>query len=163
VRKIVQVFADNGVEFDSDYGVRAKQENYRVLEGEDCFLRLLDEVYYSTHQRGLEVLFICVDDAVSTPEVVAANKRILDGGAPCRYLASVNAKRFDYDLKNYRLIPEKHYKNSLMVIYGDKVATLRGTNDAVLIIKDKEQAEMLRGLFEIIWAQSPAPQKRAKA
>jgi hypothetical protein len=46
-----------------------------------------------------------------------------------------------------------------MVVFGDKVATLRGLNDAVLVITDKDQAGMLRGLFEMIWAQSPALNK----
>jgi hypothetical protein len=43
-----------------------------------------------------------------------------------------------------------------MVVFDDKVAALRGLNAAVLVITDRNQADMLRGLFEMIWAQLPA-------
>jgi hypothetical protein len=49
-----------------------------------------------------------------------------------------------------------------MVVFSTKVATLRGTNDAVLIVNDKEQAEMLRGLFELIWSQAAKPPAKRK-
>ncbi len=46
-----------------------------------------------------------------------------------------------------------------MIVFADQVATLRGVNGTVLVITDKAQADMLRGLFEMIWLQAPAPGK----
>ncbi|MDE1900955.1 MAG: helix-turn-helix transcriptional regulator [Alphaproteobacteria bacterium] len=156
--RILRVFVDNGVEFIGDRGVALLNENYRVLEGQDCYLRLLNEVYQTLlGKKNAEALFICVDDAISSKEVIEANLHIRNAGIKCRYLCSMNAKRFDFDTEDYRTIPEQFYTNSVMVVFGNKVATLRGTNDAVLIVTDKEQADMLRGLFEMIWLQAPKP------
>jgi transcriptional regulator with XRE-family HTH domain len=151
-----------GIEFIGDRGVARVHENYRLIEGPDCYLRLLDEIYHALRgQAGAEVLFICVDDSVSSPEVRDANERIRKAGIRCRYLSSDQARRFDFPRDAYRLIPSRLFKNSVMVVFGDRVATLRGVNGAVLVIADRDQAEMLRGLFEVIWAAAHPPAKAA--
>ncbi len=128
-------------------------------------MRLLDEVYQALHrQPGAEVLFICVDDAVSTPEIVTANGRIRDAGIKCRYLTHEKAARFDFPVRDYRLIPERYYTNSVMVVFADKVATLSDDNSGtVIVVRDTYQANMLRGLFEMIWQQCPSPRPPPKA
>jgi hypothetical protein len=63
-------------------------------------------------------------------------------------------------LREYRLIPEKFYTNSVMVVFEDKVATLSDASNSVIIVRDLDQADMLRGLFEMIWLQSPSPSPR---
>lgn len=156
--KIVQVLSKKGIEFIGDRGVAFRHDDYCVLEGSDCYLQALDDVFQTIHgKHGAEALFICVDDSVSNEEVRVSNKRLHDAGIICRYLCSERAKRFDYPVRDYRAIPEQFYTNSVMIIYGDKVAILRGTNDAVVVVRDSDQANMLRGLFEMIWLQSPMP------
>ncbi len=162
--KIINALRDGGVEFDGERGVKLILEDYRVFGGEDCYLRLLDEVFLDLHARkGAEVLFICVDDAVSSPEIIDANKRIRNAGIKCRYLCSETATKFDYTLEDYRAISKEYFKNSVMVVYDEKVATLRGTNNGVLIVRDKDQAEMLRGLFNIVWSHSKSPKNGVKS
>lgn len=154
---ITSAFAAKGVEF-TERGVAWVDDLVRKLEGENCYLRLIDEVYQELHnQPKAEVLSICTDDAVSPDHVVQAIKRWHDAGIKCRFLTHENSERFDFPLKEYRLIPERFYKNSVMVVYADKVATLSAANDAVIIVRDKDQADMMRGLFEMIWLQSPMP------
>lgn len=159
MEKIVKAFGDFGVEFIGERGVNLMDDNYRILKGSDCYLRLLDEVYHTLRGRNEEALFICVDDAVSTKEVTESNHRIRNAGIKCRYLSSEEATKFDFDLSDYRLIPKEHYKNSVMIVFADKVATLRGTNNGLLIVRDKDQSDMLRGLFEMVWAQSFIPKQ----
>lgn len=159
---IVKTFKAAGVEFNGDRGVNLILEDYRLLEGADFYLKLLDEIYYELRgKKDAEVIFIGVDDSVSSPETIAANKRLLGAGIKCRYLCSEEAKKFDYNIEDYRVVPKERFKNSVMISFGDKVITLRGHKDEALIIRDKEQAEMLQGLFEIIWAQAQRP-KRGK-
>jgi transcriptional regulator with XRE-family HTH domain len=154
---IAQALAQVGVEF-SERGVRWMDDALRVLEGSDAYLRLLDEVYQTLHQQqGAEVLSICTDDAVSPPEVVQAIQRWHDAGIKCRFLTREKATRFDFPLREYRVIPEKYYTNSVMLVYADNVATLSDANDTVIVVRDADQANMLRGLFEMIWQQSPSP------
>jgi len=155
MEKITRVLNDEGIVFIGLSGVDRHSENYRVLEGADCYLRLLGEVKrVMLRHLDSEALFICVDDSVSTDEVRAANFDMRESGIRCRYLSAENAKKFDFDLKDYRVIPKEFYTNSVMIVYANRVATLRGTNDAVLIVIDEDQANMLRGLFELIWLNS---------
>lgn len=161
---IVKAFADAGVEF-IEGGARWIGDTVRVFEGPDAYLRLLDEVYQTLHtQPGAEVLFVCVDDEVSTLEILTANNRIRDAGIRCRYLTREDATRFDFPLRDYRLVPKRYYTNSVMVVYAEKVATLSDDNQGtVIVVRDTHQANMLRGLFEMIWQQCPAPRPPPKS
>jgi transcriptional regulator with XRE-family HTH domain len=159
---ILKTFAVAGVEF-VEGGVRWIGDTIRTFEGSDAYLRLLDEVYQSLHRKpGLEVLSICTDDAVSPPEVVQAIQRWHDAGIKARFLTRENATRFDFPLREYRLIPERYYTNSVMIVFDDKVATLSDANNSVIIVRDTHQANMLRGLFEMIWQQAPSPRPPPK-
>ena len=159
--RIVETLAGSGAEFIGERGV-ALIENYRLIEGADCYLRLLDEIYHNLRTKpGSEVLSICTDDNVSPPEGRQAIQRWHDAGIKCRFLSHEKATRFDFPLEEYRLIPSHFFTNSVMVVFGDRVAALRGLNAAVMVITDRNYADMLRGLFEMIWAQSPAPRKAA--
>lgn len=159
---ITQAFAEAGVEF-IEGGVRWTGDTIRTFEGPDAYLRLLDEVYQTMHrQTHAEVLSICTDDAVSPPEIVQAIQRWHDAGIKCRFLTRENATRFDFPLREYRMIPEKFYTNSVMVVFGERVATLSDANNSVVIVRDIYQANMLRGLFEMIWQQSPVPRPPPK-
>jgi transcriptional regulator with XRE-family HTH domain len=159
--RLVETLAGGGAEFIGERGV-ALIENHRLLEGADCYLRLLDEIYHSLRTKpGSEVLSLCTDDKVSPPEVRQAIQRWHDAGIKCRFLSHEKATRFDFPLQEYRLIPSHYFTNSVMVVFDDKVAALRGLNAAVMVITDRDQADMLRGLFEMIWAQLPPPRKAA--
>jgi len=161
LEKIVTVFKENGVEFEGERGVSLIIDDYRILEGEGCYLKLLDEVYHDLRgNKTAEALFISADDALSPQEVVEANSRIREAGIKCRYLSHEEAKRFDYDLEDYRLVPKKHYKNSVMIIFGEKVATVRAHGKDILVVRDKDQADMLRGLFNMIWEKALKPEKQ---
>jgi len=154
---LAKALAAAGVEF-IEGGVRWIGDTIRTFEGPDAYLQLLDEVYLALHrQPGTEVLSICTDDAVSPPEIVQAIQRWHDAGIRARFLTHENATRFDFPIREYRLIPERYYTNSVMVVFADKVATLSDDNHAVIVVRDVDQANMLRGLFEMIWKQCPSP------
>jgi len=155
---IVKFLEESGVEFIGERGVALRQENYRLLEGHDCYLRLLDEVYQSLRGKpAAEVLSICTDDDLSPPEVVTALQRWHKAGIKCRFLSHEKATRFDFPLEEYRLIPHRFFRVSVMVVFENKVATVRLAGDAILVVNDKDQADMLRGLFNLIWEKSAKP------
>ncbi|MGB9154833.1 MAG: helix-turn-helix transcriptional regulator [Alphaproteobacteria bacterium] len=159
--KITRVLNDEGIVFIGLSGVDRRSDSLRVLEGEDCYLRLLNEVLLTLKGRpGGEVLSICTDDSISPPAVVEAIKQWHDAGIKCRFLSHAKAQKFDFPREEYRLIPSKYFNNSVMVVYANKVATLRSDNKEVVIISDEDQAEMLRGLFNLIWSQSDAPKRK---
>lgn len=156
--RLVAVLTAAGAEFLPDDGVRRRQDGFQQLLGADSWLRLLDDVFHvlqATEQP--EALFICIDDRVSSEAVRLSNFRLREAGVRCRYLCSDSATRFDYPRRDYRCIPAHLFVNSPILIYADKVATLRGSGQAVVIMRDADHAAALRGLFELIWAQSPMP------
>jgi len=145
---IVKFLEESGVEFIGERGVALRQENYR----------LLDEVYQSLRGKpAAEVLSICTDDDLSPPEVVTALQRWHKAGIKCRFLSHEKATRFDFPLEEYRLIPHRFFRVSVMVVFENKVATVRLAGDAILVVNDKDQADMLRGLFNLIWEKSAKP------
>jgi transcriptional regulator with XRE-family HTH domain len=164
IASVSRALADAGVVFNGDTGVNLVGLDLRVLEGKDCYLRLLDDVFHVLKEvKNPEALFVCVDDAASSNEVIESNRKIRDAGIRCRYLASEEVTRFDFDPQDYRLMPKEFYKNSVMVIYENKIATVKGTKESIQIFQDRDAADMLRGLFEIIWTKAPRPRSRGES
>jgi transcriptional regulator with XRE-family HTH domain len=156
IEAIVKAFADNQIEF-TDRGVEWAHPIISTIEGDGCYLKLLDLIYQDLLNKRPtpEVLSICTDDAVSPPPVVQAITRWHDAGFKCRFLTRENATRFDFPRREYRLIPERFFTNSVMVVFDDRVATLSQHVNSVIIVRDANQASMLRGLFDMIWLQYP--------
>jgi transcriptional regulator with XRE-family HTH domain len=154
LKRIEKALSDAGVVFSGDTGLDLRK-SFRLFEGSDCYLRLLNEIYHTLNNApGSEVLSIGTDDSVSPPEVVAAIQRWHDAKLKCRFLSHEKAKRFDFPVHEYRLMPARLFKNSVVIVYADYVATLRGLHDSVLVVQDKDQADMMRGLFEVVWSHS---------
>src|SRR5262245_42895859 len=58
LEQISKAFTEAGVEFNGDRGVTLRDDNYRVMQGSDCWLRTLDDVYYSLRGKSnAEALF----------------------------------------------------------------------------------------------------------
>lgn len=155
-QRMKSAFEERGVEFTPQSGVRLRDDTIVALEGDDCYIRLLDDVYHVMRKHSGEVLFICVDDRISPPEVISANRRIRDAGIRCRYLCEEGAVRFDYPKEDYRLIPSRFFRNAVQVVYADRLATLFGDGTKVLIVRREELADSVRRLFEMIWGTLPS-------
>ena len=148
------------MKFLPDCGVQLDDGLVRVLQGEDSYLRLLDEIYHTMRGRGGDVLFFFVDDRVSSPEVVAANKRLREAGIKCRYLCEEGAPSLDYPARDYRAVPSRFFHNALQIVYGDCVAQLfGGESSKTLILRNEAHAESQRRLFELIWTTHRMPKQ----
>ncbi len=149
---IIRAFSLRGVAFTENEGVQIKSDATISMEGDDCYLRLLNEIYRVMHdKKDEEVLSICTDDSASPPEVVEALGRWHTAGMRCRFITHENASRFDFPLDEYHLLPAKYFVNRVMVIWGDQVATIRRDGKSLVIIRDPDQASMLRRIFDFIW------------
>ena len=159
-QKIRESLERRGVKFLPDCGVQLDDDLVRVLQGEDSYLRLLDEIYHTMRGRGGDVLFFFVDDRVSSPEVVAANKRLREAGIKCRYLCEEGAPSLDYPARDYRAVPSRFFHNALQIVYGDCVAQLfGGESSKTLILRNEAHAELQRRLFELIWTTHRMPKQ----
>jgi transcriptional regulator with XRE-family HTH domain len=161
-RAMIRVLEEGGVEFLDNDGTRRRDDVVRVLEGKNAYLRFLDELYYAVHDTKDEVLFLNVDDSISSPAVVEANLRIRNAGVPCRYLCEENPKRLDFPVEDYRGIPSEFFRNGLQIVYKDSVAMLFNSLPRVLILKNEELADSIRKLFEMVWLTHSLPEPRGQ-
>ncbi len=156
VEALWRVLDGKGVELIGARGVALRDDFLTTIEGDTCYLQFLDLLYQSVRGKEATVLFFCVDDSRSHPEVVEANNR-LRAVARCRYVCEHGAPRLDYPPKDYRAIPSRYFRNGLQVIYLDRVATFANEQHKVLIVRNATLADTQRALFELVWNTYPVP------
>jgi transcriptional regulator with XRE-family HTH domain len=160
--KIIRVFTQRGVEFIENRGVAMSRDIITIFEGDKFYLKFLDHVFTQMNGTNGEVLFINVDDSLSSPETVAANKRMQAAGIPCRYLCRERPTRLDFPKKCYRAIPDEYFRNGVLVVFGDYFATLV-RDQFVQVIRNADTAGGVRALFEVIWGTHKMPQEPKNA
>jgi len=157
--RIREVLERRGVRFLPNCGVQLDDEFVRLFQGDDSYLRLLDEIFHTMRGKPGDVLFFFVDDRQSSPEVVAANKRMREAGIKCRYICEEGAPRLDYPVRDYRAVPARFFHNAVQIVYADCVAQLfGGESTKTLILRNEAHAESQRRLFELIWTTHRMPQ-----
>lgn len=155
------IFAANGVEF-TERGVRWIDDMVKVLEGEDAYLRMLDDVYYATHKTGGEVLWFCSSDRCTLPGEYEAEVRIRDAGVRFRSLVEEGQSTPTWPRKEYRQIPTQYFTHNLQVIYADKVAQILDGGRRVLILHNETFTTTARNVFNLIWSLMKALPKLDK-
>ncbi|QQR68642.1 MAG: helix-turn-helix domain-containing protein [Alphaproteobacteria bacterium] len=159
VEAIYKALEDRNIELLSDCGVRFRNDTVRLIEGSHIFVRVLDDVYLTLKDTQGEVLFSCVVDKISPPEVVENYRRIRRANIKMRSLIDEKDTYLMGNLDEYRCIPSAFFHNNPQVIYGDKVATMiLGNTESAIIIRNRSIAEAHRNLFNLIWPQHKRPE-----
>ncbi len=157
-QKIRETLERRDVRFLPNCGVQLDDGAVRIIQDEDSYLRLLDEIYHTMRGHGGDVLFFFIDDQQSPPDIVTGNKRLRDAGIRCRYLCSEDPARLDFPARDYRAMPARFFHNAVQVVYGNSVAQhFGGESTKVLILRNEAHAESLRRLFEMIWLNGKVP------
>lgn len=151
IADITGAFAGIGVEF-TERGVRWSDDVVKILEGEDAYLRMLDDIYYATHKTGGEVLFFCSDDRSTRKGEYEAEERIRSNGVTFRCLIEEGNDYARWPRKEYRQIPSDYFNHNLQVIYTDKIAQLIDGGKKILIITNPSLATTSRNIFDLIWS-----------
>lgn len=159
---IARVFHERGVEFTDNNGVRMRDDTVTMIEGENSFARLLDDVIHSLANRDdAEALFACVIDGKSPPHVIENYRRLRRTGIAMRSLVKEGDTVLYGQLREYRCLPKQFFHNTASVIYGDKVAnmilTTDGKDHSALVIHNPHVAAAQRNLFNFIWSVCPMP------
>jgi transcriptional regulator with XRE-family HTH domain len=150
-----------GIEF-IDRGVRWKDDTVRVLEGEDAYLDMLDEIYKTLHKTGGEVLWLCSNDQLPLKGEYEAEMRIREAGVRFRSLIEEGKTETMWPRSEYRQIPSRYFHHNLQVIYGKKVAQVLEGGKRILIIDNRELTAAARNLFDLIWSLMKMPLKPEK-
>jgi transcriptional regulator with XRE-family HTH domain len=157
---ITAAFASIGIEF-TERGVRFADDVIKVLEGDDAYLRMLDDITYVTHKSGGEVLFFCADDRSTRPGEQEIEERIRAAGVRFRCLIEAGNDFTRWPRREYRQIPGKYFNHNLQVIYADKVAQMIDGGSKILIIRNASLATTARNIFNLVWSQLPPMPKAA--
>jgi transcriptional regulator with XRE-family HTH domain len=157
--KIIKTFALSGVEF-IEGGARHIPDIVEIIEDKDCYLYLLDDVYYTLKDSQDEVLFWAADESRSTNEVIEKTKFIRKHNIPMRFFICEGDTYCMGNINEYRWLKKDLYVTSdVKVIYANKVAYLINFNDTqkILLLKDANIAKDSRRVFNFIWELSTGP------
>lgn len=156
------VFWEAGVEFLPHGGFRPRADVVALLEGDDCYLTLLDDVYQTLKPGGGggEALYIGADERKSTPAVIESKRRIAAAGIRSRYLIEEGNLYILGPLKNYRWLKKEIFTvNDVTVIYANKTAFVTLSDEAkrIVVLRDKHIAQNQRRVFEYFWRSGVQP------
>jgi len=154
-------FADAGIEF-IDRGVRWKDDTVRLLDGEDAYLDMLEDVYKTLHKKGGEVLWLCSNDQMPLKGEYEAELRIREAGIRFRSLIEESKTETVWPRSEYRQIPSRYFHHNLQVIYANKLAQVLEGGKRILIVDNRELAAAARNLFDLIWSLTKMPPKPEK-
>jgi len=148
----------------SDDGVRMPRTNEIVLEGDDWFCDLLDDVYYTLiDSPGAELLVDMASDLLSPPEVVNRYRKIRNAGIKMRQTVEEGNAYLLGPVNEYRWIPKKHYKNWVTLVYANKVAYSLENETKCKIVIDVDLAERELSRFNLVWGLLPELDVRSTA
>lgn len=157
-----------GIEFHGISGVRLNDQDVELIEGVDCFVRLVDHMYDYMHGSKGEVLFMNSDPARASETEWATSERLASAGVTFRLLVGEGYELFRPPLDNIRCVPKKYFKYNLIAIFKDKVAIsiysrgLENHMGKVSVIKSASLANAMRGTFEFMWDHGLIPSRSGK-
>jgi len=159
---IVSALEQVKVEFLSS-GVRLRSNDLVVLEGQDSYLQLLDDIYKTMKNRNDDVLFLYGDCAALTPEELESELRMKRSGIKWRVLIQEGDTNICYPIEDFRWFPKKFFKRNIQLVYGNKVAMGvdmdRSSHQTtkMIVIESAPLAESTRNLFDFIWDSCRKP------
>lgn len=148
---IHKAFVAEGIAF-TTHGVELRNNSITVIEGDEWFLRLLDDVIFSLEGKpDAELLIECGDERQSPKEVVDRVRQLRDAGIKMRLLVEEGNTHLIGPLNEYRYIPKERFNNYVAFIYGDKFAICTENNTKALVFKDASLATTRRNIFDLLW------------
>jgi transcriptional regulator with XRE-family HTH domain len=148
-----------GIEFIPNCGVRLKRDIFRVLEGPDSYLHLLEDVFMTLKGSGEEVLFFYVDNEKLSQPIIDTDLRMRKNGIHFRFLIDEDKPYCLFPLEEYRCIPHRDFHNNTIVIYADKVGVMIDGHMMCHLTRNLSYANTMRRIFERLWKTHPAPKR----
>lgn len=144
-----------GVGF-KDNGVFVEDRRITVLEGNNCLLRLFDDIGSALQSSG-ELLIDGADERVSPPALVEKVAKLRESGMKMRHMVKHGDRYLRGRPSEYRWIPEKFYVNQAIFIYGTTVAIFSDATQSVLIHRDAVLSDFLRNKYDLLWEMLEQP------
>ncbi|MBN1783475.1 MAG: helix-turn-helix transcriptional regulator [Alphaproteobacteria bacterium] len=160
LKRIASVFWNEGLIFLPEGGFRVENNLVKILEGNDPYSDLLEDIEKTLKEEKGEVLFQGADESRSSESVVQKKRKLYREGIEFKHLIEEKNTYIMGDLEDYRWVkPDVFMNDDVTVIYNDKLAFVfyREGEKKVMIIKDKVVAESHRKFFYKIWKNSEKP------
>lgn len=155
--KINTALLKNNIQVNQD-GYKVLDKQIVTLEGDDWYLKALDDVFV-TLSNGGEFLCMYSDDAVSPPPVNDSIRKIRSlPDVSMRQLVREGDTYLMGDLSEYRYVPSEFFDNNVILIYGQKVLLCLADGTEGLIIKAPALADIFRKDFEYKWKMGEKPE-----
>lgn len=154
---IIRAFAMHDVVFTEEEGVKRRRDTVTILNGDDCYLKTLEHAEMIMQGDVSEILFMYVDNALSSDAVIEVDLRLRKMGCKFRSLIEEGNSYILYPLTEYRCLPRRFFNNEVHVVYKDRVATLINKREQMVIIRNGNIADTMRKSFEFIWAHCSQP------
>ena len=157
IRTLKMTLEAEGIEFLED-GVRLREDGITMITGEDCYLKLLDDVHKTlSRSKNKELLLWAASDKVSPPIVNEKYRAMRKDGIKMRQLVQEGDTFLMGPVDEYRYIPKKHFVNVVKLTYGDKHATINGGETRLIIHRDNKSADSHRAIFNLLWSLLEKP------
>lgn len=158
-RLLLSALEKCGVEI-RDGAVRRLNNRIRILDGDDCYIQLLDDVidHMATQDRK-EVCLFYGSDSLSLPTVIERYRQLKTMGVRIKQLVEEGDRYLSGDLHDYRYVPQAYFINRVAMVYGDKYAyVVKGSTKQVVLTHDAVLADMQRSQFSWLFSISKVPE-----
>jgi transcriptional regulator with XRE-family HTH domain len=153
--KVVTAFERGGVEFTST-GVQLSSTPIYYHEGEDWYLSLLEDAYNTVlDSENPSILIENVDDQRSPSHIVQKLKKIRNSGIELKMTTKEGSTYLLAPSSCYRFIPEKFFKNWVVMLFGDKAAFSIEKESRCVVVQDKDMVTSLINRFNLLWEVLP--------
>ncbi len=139
-------------------GVEIVENRLEVIEGEGCYMKLLDDVLITLKNHpDKELLIMFASDKISPPEVNDKYRILRQIGVQMRQLIRDGDTYIMGQLDEYQCIPKEYFTNIVTVVYADKVAQVNGGETRVTIHIDNDLSRRERLVFQYFWDTGSKP------
>lgn len=157
IEKILRAFELEGIIFTRN-GVELIEDHIEILEGEGCYLRLLDDIYERLKDaRDKEFLVMFAVEKVSPPELDMRYRMMTQQGITYRKIISEDDSYIKGPLDWYRTMPAKYFSNVITIVYANRVAQSNGRGNRITIHEDELFAARERQIFSYLWSMGGQP------
>jgi len=156
IKKIAFIFSKKGIKFSPRGGFLVEQDVVNVYEGNDCYLKLQEDIL-ETCEPMEEILYLGCDDKKSTQEIIENEQKIYNAQISCKYLIAKNNNYIIAPIEDYKTIDKDYFLSSdVIVIYKNKIAFAsaineEGRSEKVIIINDINIAKQYKKYFYRLW------------
>ena len=140
-----------------DSGIRINEKIVSIIEGNDCYLKLLDEAFIALAPTKGEFLKSGANERRSSKAVINKLNEMRDAGITFRSLLKNKDTYMNGPHEEYRWMDDDLYVDSdVKVIFSNKVAYLMSwlSTYRIIVIEDEKIAEENKRTFNYIWKNS---------